>query len=133
MQTPMEYDCHIFSNYLVFQMKNLVFQAEYLVFRSKPLDFDRTTRYFESEISNYQVFHTLNLKYYVFRAKYLLFQKRCKISGFQCISCMFFSIGFLHIRRSLSKYHTPAQLEQQQKHLTPFVDSFTLQRVRVVR
>ena len=29
----MEYDCHIFSKYPVFQMKNLVFQSKYLVFR----------------------------------------------------------------------------------------------------
>ena len=25
----MEYDCHIFPKYLVFQMKNLVFQSKY--------------------------------------------------------------------------------------------------------
>ena len=49
----MEYGCHIFSKYLVFQMKNLVFQSKYLVFRLKALDFDRNTRYFESEISKY--------------------------------------------------------------------------------
>ena len=36
----MEYDCHIFSKYQVFQSK-------YLVFRSKTLDFDRNTRYFD--------------------------------------------------------------------------------------
>ena len=30
---PMEYDCYIFSKYLAFQMKNLVFQSKYLVFR----------------------------------------------------------------------------------------------------
>ena len=59
----MEYDCHISSKYLVFQMKNLAFQSKYLVFRSKTLDFDRNTKYFESEISKYLVFHTLNLKY----------------------------------------------------------------------
>ena len=47
----MEYDCHIFLKYLVFQMKKLVFQSKYLVFRSKTLDFDQNTRYFESEIS----------------------------------------------------------------------------------
>ena len=29
----MEYDCHIFSKYRVFRMKNLVFQPTYLVFR----------------------------------------------------------------------------------------------------
>ena len=52
----MEYDCYIFSKYLVFQMEDLVF-------RSKNLDFDRNARYFESEISKYQVFYTLNLKY----------------------------------------------------------------------
>ena len=33
----MEYDCHIFSKCLVFQMKNLVFQLKYLVFRWKYL------------------------------------------------------------------------------------------------
>ena len=52
-----EYDCHIFSKYLAFQMKNLVFQSKYyfeiLLFRSKAMDFDRNTRYFESEISKY--------------------------------------------------------------------------------
>ena len=42
----MEYDCHILSKYLVFQIKNLVFW-------SNTLDFDRNTRYFESEISKY--------------------------------------------------------------------------------
>ena len=47
----MEYDCHIFSKYLVLQIKNVVFQSKYLVPRSKTLDFDRNTRYFESEIS----------------------------------------------------------------------------------
>ena len=49
----MEYDCHIFLKYLVFQMKNLVFQSKHVVFWSKSLDFDRNTRYFESEISEY--------------------------------------------------------------------------------
>ena len=34
-----EYDYHIFSKYLVFQMKTLVFQSKYVVFRSKTLDF----------------------------------------------------------------------------------------------
>ena len=97
----MEYDCHIFSNYLVFQMKNLVFQSEYLVFRSKPLDFGRNTRYFESGISKYQVFHTLNLKYQVFRAKYAVFRKLgisniqlvprrllCPLVVFVCCKCL---------------------------------------------
>ena len=31
-------------------MKDLVFQSKYLVFRLETLDFDRNTRYFESEI-----------------------------------------------------------------------------------
>ena len=82
---PMEYNCHIFSKYLVFQMKDLVFQSKYLVFRLETLDLDRSTRYFESEISKYQVFHTLNSKYQVFRAKGLVFKKGVKspvISGF---------------------------------------------------
>ena len=35
-----EYDYHIFSKYLVFQMKTLVFQSQYVVFRSKTLDFE---------------------------------------------------------------------------------------------
>ena len=70
-----EYKCHIFLKYLVFQMKNLVFQSKYLVFGLKTLDFDRNTRYFESEISEYYVFRTLNLKYKVFRTKYLVFLK----------------------------------------------------------
>ena len=30
-----EYGCHIFSKYLVFQIKKSVFQSKYLVFRSK--------------------------------------------------------------------------------------------------
>ena len=34
-------------------MKNLVFQSKYLLFRSKTLNFDRNTRYFESEILKY--------------------------------------------------------------------------------
>ena len=58
------------------------FQWKYLVFRSKTLDLDRNTRYIESEIPKYQVFHTLNLKYQIFWAKYLVFQKRCEIPGF---------------------------------------------------
>ena len=33
------------------------------------------------------------------------------------------SIGFRS--RLLSKYNTPAELDQQQKHLTPFFNSFT--------
>ena len=81
----MEYNCHIFSKYLVFQMKDLVFQSKYLVFRLETLDLDRSTRYFESEVSKYQVFHTLNSKYQVFRAKGLVFKKGVKspvISGF---------------------------------------------------
>ena len=49
----MECDFHIFSKYLVFQMKSLLFQSKYLVFRSKTLDCDQNTRYFESEILKY--------------------------------------------------------------------------------
>ena len=30
-----EYDCHMFSKYLVFQMKKVVFQSKYLVFHKK--------------------------------------------------------------------------------------------------
>ena len=30
------------------------------------------------------------------------------------------------LRILLSKYHTPAQLDQKQKHLTPFVNSLTI-------
>ena len=45
-------------------------------FDQKPYEFlDRNTRFLESKISKYQVFHTLNLKYQVFRAKYPVFQK----------------------------------------------------------
>ena len=130
----MEYDCHIFSKYLIFQMKNLVFQMKnpvfqpkYLVFRSKTLDFDRNTRYFNSKTLKYQVFHNLNLKYQVFRAKHLVFRKRCKISGFQWIICMSFSIGFRipSDMQTLSKYYTSAELDQQQKHSSLFVNSFS--------
>ena len=32
VRKSMEYDCHIFSKHLVFQMKNLVFQSKYQVF-----------------------------------------------------------------------------------------------------
>ena len=39
----LEYDCYIFSKYLGFQMKNLVFQSKYLVIRSRTLDFGRNT------------------------------------------------------------------------------------------
>ena len=60
--TYMQCDCYIFSKYLLFQMENLVFQSKYLVVRSKTLDFDRNTRYFESEILKYKVFQTLNLE-----------------------------------------------------------------------
>ena len=37
----MEYDCHIFSKYLVFQMKNVVFQSKYLALRSKIRNFEK--------------------------------------------------------------------------------------------
>ena len=125
----MEYACHIFSKHPVFQMKNLVFQSKYLVFRSKTLDFNRNTRYFESGVSKYQVFHTLNSKYQVFRAKYLLFQF---FSGFYV--CPVASASVVpRTRRLLSKYLTSAQLNQQQKHSTPFFDSLPIQQVRVVR
>ena len=49
----MEYYCHIFSKYLVFQMKNLVFPSQNLAFWSKTLDFDRNTRYLKSEVLKY--------------------------------------------------------------------------------
>ena len=48
----MEYDCHIFSKYVVF-LKNLVFESKYLVFRSKTLNFESNTKYFESNILKY--------------------------------------------------------------------------------
>ena len=59
----MECDCHIFSKYLVFQMKNLLFKSKYLVFRSKTLNFDQNSRYLESEILKNQVFHNLDLNF----------------------------------------------------------------------
>ena len=74
--------------------EKLSISIEILVFRSKTLNFDRNTRYFESEMSKYQVFHTLNLKYQVFRVKYLVFQKRCEIQGYQWILCVRSSIDF---------------------------------------
>ena len=49
----MEYDYHMFSKHLVFQVKNLVFQLKHLVFRSEILAFDQNTRYFELEILKY--------------------------------------------------------------------------------
>ena len=52
-----------FRNIYYFKLKNLVFQSKYLVFRSKTLDFDRNTRYLDSKILKYYVFHTMNLKY----------------------------------------------------------------------
>ena len=67
----MEYDCHIFSKYLVFQMKNLVLQSKYLVFRLKTLDFDRNTRNFESE--NFEILGFSHLEFDIFRAKYPVF------------------------------------------------------------
>ena len=104
-------------------MKNLVFQQKYLIFRSKTLDFNRNTRYFESGVAKYQVFHTLNSKYQVFRAKYLLFQF---FSGFYV--CPVASASVVpRTRRLLSKYLTSAQLDQQQKHSTPFFDSLPIQ------
>ena len=63
----MESVCHIFSKYLVFQLK-------YLVFRSETQYFDRNTRYFEIKILKYRVFQTVILKYSVFRAKYWVFR-----------------------------------------------------------
>ena len=95
----MECDCHIFSKYLVFQMKNPVFQLKCLVFQSKNLDFDQNTKYLETEILKYQVFHAQNFKYQVFQAKYLVFQKRgilklvprkllCPLVIFVCCKCL---------------------------------------------
>ena len=55
-------------------------------------------RYFESDILKYQVLCILNLKYQVFRMKYLVFQKNCEIPGFQWTLCMFPSISFLSLR-----------------------------------
>ena len=31
--SDMDFDCHIFSKYIAFQMKNLVFQSKYVSFR----------------------------------------------------------------------------------------------------
>ena len=42
IEMPVEYDCHLFLKYLVFQKKNLVF-------RSETLYFDRKTLYFKSK------------------------------------------------------------------------------------
>ena len=39
-------------------------------------------------------------------------------------SCIGFR-SYLHIRRLLSKYYTPAQLDHQQEYLTPFSYSFS--------
>ena len=128
----MEHDCHIFSKYLVFQIKNLVFQSKFLAFRSKTLDLDQNTRYFESEISKDQVIHTLNLKYQVFPAKYLIFQRRCEIQSF-LLDFMYVLQHRLpqHLRiHTLNKYQTLAQLDQQQEYLTTFVDLLPIQRVR---
>ena len=123
----MKYDCHIFSKYRVFQMKSIVFQSKYLVFRSKTLDFGRNTRYFESEISKYQVFQNLNLKCLKFGRNTWYFKKGVKsrvFSGFYV--CLLASPSIIPtLRALLSKYQTPALLYQQQKHSTPFIDSFT--------
>ena len=51
----MEYDCHTFLKYLVFQTKNLVFQIKDLVFRLETLDSDEKA----------PVFQIKNLKCYV--------------------------------------------------------------------
>ena len=37
----MKHNCYIYSKYLVFQIKDLVFQSKYLALRSKTLDFDQ--------------------------------------------------------------------------------------------
>ena len=63
----MEYDCHIFAKYLVFQMKNLVFQLKYLAFRLKTLDFKQNTRYFEWEmLMFFYIYEYLELKTFVY-------------------------------------------------------------------
>ena len=63
----MEYDCHIFAKYLVFQMKNLVFQLEYLAFRLKTLDFKQNTRHFEWEmLMFFYTYDYLELKTFVY-------------------------------------------------------------------
>ena len=91
--------------------------------------YDRGCRYFELEILKYYAFHTLNLKYSVFRMKYLMFQKRCEIPGFLWILCMSSSIGIrvsLGIRRLLSKYYMPVQPDQQEKHSTHLLILFPI-------
>ena len=77
----MKYDCHIFSIFSIcfFEIPSISnekpsISIEILGILIENLDFDRNSRYFEPEILKDQVFHTLNLKYQVFRAKYQVFQ-----------------------------------------------------------
>ena len=132
----MEYDCHIFSKDLVFQMKNQVFQSKCLVFRSKTLDFDQNARYFDSEIQKYQVFCTLNLKYQVFRANTQYFKKGVKSRLFSRLYvCPLVSASVVPTTDTqiLSKYYTFVQLDQQQKIWHHLLILFPIQRTRVVR
>ena len=92
----MEYDCRMFSKYLVFQMENLVFQSKCIVFWLKTLDFD--------QIRNFEtlVFDTLNLKYWVFSIHSPIYSV---INIFDCPSVQLAAIiRILFIIRIRSKY-----------------------------
>ena len=92
----MEYNCHAYLKYLVFQMESLVFQMKNLVFWSKTwISIEKLS------ISNQNA-----------SLEYLVFRKKCKIPGFKWILRISFSINFrryLYMRWLMTKYFTPAQ------------------------
>ena len=74
-------------------MKSPVFQLIYLAFRPKTLDFDRNSRYFESETLNEMLgFSQVEVEMLTIRAKYFVFY-RSEIQGFWWILCISLSKG----------------------------------------
>ena len=101
-------------------IKNLGFRSKYQVF----------------QIRNFEIpgFSQLEYEILSISSEISSISKKYEIPGFQwaCISSSIDLRSYLRIRRLLDKYYTPAHLDQQRKHSTPFVDSFFIQRVRVV-
>ena len=120
---PMEYACHIFSKYLLFQVKKNINQNLF----QKPISVKIPSiliknlgcrlKYQVCEIKNFEILDFAHLKFENVRNPEFLV-------GFMYV-LQFRLSQLLRKRRISRKYHTPAQLHQQQKHLTLFLDSFT--------
>ena len=109
-------------------MKSLVFQQKYLVFGSKTLNFNQNTKYFESEI--FQITSFLHLAFEILgisREIPSILKKGVKFRVFSGLYVCPPASGSVvpTDTETLSKYYTYAELDQQQKHSTPFVNSFS--------